>query len=202
MYHLILCIFQNQLFMLMLLSLTTRRELSLHFFWSDMAGVCVGSPECLHHPKNVKRHDAQVKANQQMMGSVRVRKAGGTQRKKKVCSMPDGRAVGTSLITVGMNFARSLRYTYTTRTHTWCLSAPPAPHLVIKAGPKRTHSDHREQWGGQSRAPLPYALTWTLFDGLLMPEISLCTAGLDTEEKNNITIDSDCRMLLPVLKYI
>lgn len=60
-------------------------------------------------------------------------------RKEKVFSMPDGGAVGTVLITVGMDFLLWCQHTHACNrinTHTCratcCHSAPPAQHLVIK----------------------------------------------------------------------
>lgn len=65
--------------------------------------------------------------------------------KEKVFSMPDGKAVGTLLITVGMDFPPSHQHTHKIRqTHTnrnaSCHSTPPAQHLVIKAEPRKWSS--------------------------------------------------------------
>lgn len=64
------------------------------------------------------------------------------REKEKVFSMPDGGAVGTSLITVGMDFPPSHQHTHI-KSHkhtcraTSCHSTPPAQHLVIKVRPNR-----------------------------------------------------------------
>lgn len=84
--------------------------------------------------------------------------------------MPDGRAVGVSLITVGMDFLLSNQHTHMrSRKHTCratsCHSAPPARHLVIKGSPSgalhfstaRNESERRRERSG--RALMPYALT-------------------------------------------
>lgn len=52
--------------------------------------------------ENVRTDDAEVEANEQMMKNAR-------GVKEKVFSVPDGEAVGTSLVTAGMDFPVSHR---------------------------------------------------------------------------------------------
>lgn len=58
--------------------------------------------------------DTEVEANEQMIRNVGVRKEGGKRKRESFffLSMPDGRAVGTSLITVGIDFPLSHQHTY------------------------------------------------------------------------------------------
>lgn len=81
--------------------------------------------------ENVKTDDAEVEANEQMIKNAR---EGGV--KEKVFSVPDGEAVGTSLMTAGMDFPVSHRGA---RSHTHvqsrllslCATCPAPGHQSI-----------------------------------------------------------------------
>lgn len=94
--------------------------------------------------------------------------------------MPDGGAVGTSLITVGMNFLLSLHCTH---THTIIGLPPVCPrHLPCTWSSKQDQGGsrfyHREHWKERWRALRPYAFTWPCCCLLLMPEFFLCNPSI------------------------